>query len=302
MAAPVKPEQSGQPGTQGTPIPRAASQSASIPPTNPPAAQATEGQQAPQSGASVAPPSTPAQPTREQQLIAAQEQVLRDQAQELARLRQSQRTIEGRVQAIESPGPTREDLNQEFWKNPVGIVANLIQSELKKTVDPINQYISGQRVESAYDRAKNRLKAEYGELWPTIEPEVDRFVQAASQAGNEVNDQLLNVAALAATGAYHRGLLGGGNNGTPPSSSAPPATPPQPPASPRIDMTAPPHLRPSAPVIPGHERDQKPETRALTENEARLARERGQTAEQFLAWLEVPPDQVVHSKIGRPQS
>jgi len=299
MAAPVQPVPSGQPGPQGTPIPRAASTPVSTQPTSQPATPATEGAAAPQPGASVAPPVVPTGPTREQQLIAAQEAVLRDQQQVITRLQQSQRGIEGRVAAIESPGPSRDDQNQAFWKDPIGLMTNLIQTELKKTVDPINQYISGQRVETAYDRAKGRLKTEYGDLWPTIEPEVDRFITAAAQSGNEVNDQLLNVAALAATGAYHRGLLG---PTSPQPSGAPPAPPtPLTPAA-RIDMTAPPHLRPSAPVIPGHEREQKPEARALTENEARLARERGQTPEQFLAWIEVPPDQVVHSKIGRPTS
>jgi hypothetical protein len=114
-----------------------------------------------------------------------------------------------------------------------------------------------------------------------------------------VNDQLLSVAALAATGAYHRGLLG---PVLPSPSPAPAPTPP--PAAPaaRADMATPPHLRPSAPAVPGHERPTSPPLRDLTENEARLARERGMTKEAFLSWIDVPADQVVHSKIGRPAS
>ena len=300
MGASVPPEQSGQPGQRVIPR-QGGSQSPPTQQTSQQQGQSTEGGQATQAGASVAPPTTTQEPTREQRLLAAQESLLREQQQELARLRQGQRTIESRVATIENPPPSREDQNQRFWKDPVGVVGELIQGELKKTVDPINQYIAGQRTETAYDRMKARLKGEYGDLWPHIEGEVDRFVQAASGAGNQINDDLLNVAALAATGAYHRGLLGGPHsgeapNGTPP---APPQAPPQPAPPVSRDMT-PPHLRPSAPSVPGHERPQGRQYRDLTENEARLARERGMTKEAFLDWIEVPPDQVVHSKIGRP--
>jgi hypothetical protein len=202
--------------------------------------------------------------------------------------------------AIENPPQSREDFNNQFWRDPMSIVDTL-KEELKKTVEPINQYISGQRTETQYDRMKGELKTQFNDVWPHIESEVDRFVEAAAQAGNEVNAQLLNVAALAATGAYHRGLLQGGN-GAPLPPPAPPAPTPTPPAQPRVDMTTPPHLRPSAPTPPGHEQPQKPQVRELSENEKRLARERNMTPEQFLGWLEVPPDQVVHSKIGRPAS
>jgi len=297
MAAPVQPEQSGQPG-QGRVIPRA-SQSPTTPATNGQPAPSTEGQQPTQPGASVTPPA-PTEPTREQKLIAAQEQVLREQQQELTRLRQTQRGIETRVQAIESPAPSREDFNRQFWQDPMSIVDTL-KAELAKTVEPINQYISGQRTETQYDRLKIELKSQFSDVWPHIEREVDRFVEAAAGAGNEVNAQLLNVAALAATGAFHRGLLGD-NSSLSPAPPAPPApTPPASPAQPRADMTTPPHLRPSAPTPPGHEQPQKPPTRELSENEKRLARERSMTPEQFLSWIEVPPDQVVHSKIGRAQ-
>lgn len=299
MAAPVQPVPSDQPGQSGRVIRSAESPSPTTPPTNQPPAPPTEGGAPAQPGASVTPP-TPQEPTREQRLIASQEALLREQQQELARLRQGQREIEGRVRTIENPPPSRESQNDRFWKDPVGVMNELIQSELKRTVEPINSYIAGQRTETAYDRMKAELRTQFSDVWPHIEREIDRFVQATAEAGNEVNPQLLNVAALAATGAYHRGLLSSGaesNGGTPP---APPATPPAtPPVPARADMSVPPHLRPSAPTPPGHERPQAQERRQLTENEARLARERGMTHEQFLDWLEVPPDKVVHSKIGR---
>lgn len=295
MASPVPPTPSAPAGSRV--IPGSGSSSPTTPQTNQPPSQATEGGAPAQTGASVSPPAS-TEPTREQRLIASQDALLREQQQELARLRQSQRGLEGRVQAIETPPPSREDQNARFWKDPVGVVGDLINSELKKTVDPINQMLHAGRAETEYDRMKKDLKGQFEAEWPYIEGEIDRFVTAAAEAGNKITPELLNVAALASTGAMARGLLPGPSNIAPaPSNGQPPVTPPQ---APRNDMTTPPHLRPSAPPAPSNERGQPTQRRELSENERRLARERNMSPEQFLDWLEVPPDQVVHSQIGRP--
>lgn len=294
MVAPVKPETSQ--GTPGTPVPSAAElASRGTQPTNHPSAPATE---APVSGASVQPAQQ--EPTAEQRLIASQEALLREQARNLASMQQRLRGIEERqIKAEEPAGPTLEQQNADYWKNPVGIISELISKELKRTVDPINQRLQQGESVSEYDRVKARLKLEYADIWDKIEPSIDNWASSATQNGQQLNDELVSIAALTASGAYYRGQLPGHAR---PGNPSPPAAPPAPPAPPSTgtEVLMPPHLRPSAPLIPGQDQPQKKEVRALTENEARLARERKMTNEQFLAWIDVPPEQVVHSTLGRP--
>jgi len=289
MAAPVKPVPASSPGAPGTPIPTAAElEQQRIQQTNQPAVPPTE---PPAAGASVV-PAAPTEPTAEQKLIASQEAVLKEQQRNLAAMQQRLRGIEERQTRAETPaGPTLEEQNADFWKNPVGVIDTLIQRELKKTVEPINQRLNAGAAVTEYDRAKARLKVEYADIWDKIEPSLDQWAAGAQQNGQAINEELIGLAALTASGAYYRGQL--------PNVPAPtaPATPPSPPVP---VVQTPPHLRPSAPVIPGHEQPNKPEVRALTENEARLARERKMTPEQYLAWIDVPPEQVVHSNLGRP--
>lgn len=222
------------------------------------------------------------------------------------RLHSEMRTLGQRVTKVENPEPSVDDQNQEFWKNPVGVMNKLIQAELQKTVGPLNERLTRDSTLTAYDRAKLTLKTQYADIWGSIEPYVDQFVQQATSQGMEVNDQLMNVAALTASGAYYRGQIPGATPGAPNPNPTPapvtPATPPNPNPAPQTPASVftPPHLRPSAPVIPGQE-PQKVERRQLTENERRLARERKQTDEQYLDWLEVPPEGVIHSSLGKPE-
>ena len=63
-------------------------------------------------------------------------------------------------------------------------------------------------------------------------------------------------------------------------------------------MTTPPHLRPSAPVGPTGQ-PIVAALRPLNENEARLAREKGQTHAEYLAWIAEPSESVATSMIGK---
>jgi hypothetical protein len=66
----------------------------------------------------------------------------------------------------------------------------------------------------------------------------------------------------------------------------------------REDTQIPPYLAPSSPphkkVVEGKQ------YRDLTENEARLAKERNMSKEDYLNWLEVDATDVIDSKIGIP--
>lgn len=295
----------------GTPVPSAADlASRQTPPTNPPAAPATNppgGNVDTTRGAAGA--GVPQEELeRLRSLNAAQEAALRDMHGQNTRLHQQMRDLDGRVKRVENPEPSVDDQNQEFWKNPVGVMNKLIQAELQKTVGPLNERLTRDSSLTAYDRAKLNLKSQYSDIWDKIEPYVDQFVQQATTQGMEVNDQLMNVAALTASGAYYRNQIPGVTPGAPnpnptPAPAVPPVAPPNPnPAPPTpTSVFTPPHLRPSAPVIPGQEQQQV-ERRQLTENERRLARERKMTDEQYLDWLEVPPEGVIHTKIGKPEA
>lgn len=292
MAAPVKPE-SAPSGTPGTKIPTAEElASRQTPPTNQPTDPPTDGK--PES-----------ELTREQRIIAAQDAALRDANRKNIELGQRLRGIEDRVGKVEKgPEPSPEDMNQDFWKNPTGVLGTLIQKELATTVAPINERLNklsqGQNL-SAYDQMKVKLKNEYSDIWDKIEPSIDQWARGAQEGGQEVSEQMLSIAALTASGAYYRGQLPD-QFGERPAPAAPPKQPAPPnPAPGDPKLASPPHLRPSAPPPPSNDQPAKKELRTLTENEARLARERGQTAEQYLAWLDVPPEQVVHSQLGRPE-
>lgn len=235
-------------------------------------------------------------------MIAAQEAALRDMHRQNAELTQRMREFDGRIKRVEAPPVSPADMNERFWKDPVGVIHEVITQELKTTVAPLNEFVSRTRSETAYDRMKAGLKEQYKDIWSRIEPSIDEFVRGAAEKGTEVNEQLLNIAALTATGALYRGLLPDSPAPAAPSAPAPAAlaagTPPPPSAG--TAVVTPPHLRPSAPAAPGHEAP-RTETRPLTENERRLARARNQTDEEYLAWLDVKPEDVVRSRIGIPE-
>lgn len=231
-------------------------------------------------------------------LIALQEGVMRDAARRENELTQRLRGMEERVSKIEAPGPTEEQRNNDFWKNPhravAEIVAETVKTEMARTVGPLNERLQKSDAETAYDRAKARIKAmpQFKDVWQHIEGAVDEFARGAAAKGVEVNDALVDTAAINAFGAFQLGLLP-----NKPGAPNPPA--PTPPA--RTTVQDPPHLRPSVAAIPGRETNDKPAIRELTENEKRLAREKNQTPEQFLEWLAVPAQMVIHSTIGKPE-
>jgi hypothetical protein len=128
---------------------------------------------------------------------------------------------------------------------------------------------------------------------------VKAFLKNAESRGVEISEQIVGVAAQAAAGGYYRDIALRGNGTVP---SARQSTGDPSPQRQERTVTTPAHLRPSAPAVPGAEPgNEKKELRTLTENEKRLARERHQSDEQFLAWLDVPPESVVFSTIGKPE-
>lgn len=235
-------------------------------------------------------------------LAASQDGVIRELHQRNREQDRRLKEFDTRIKGIETPPtpkPSDEEMDERFWKQPGKSMREMIREELQATVKPLNEEISRLRGASVYDQMKEKLKGEYSDIWGQIEPGIDDFIRNATAQGNELNQDLVNIAALTMSGALYRGQLRDPATGQPIKPSAPRDGSPTPPAAEEErKVTTPAHLRPSAPKIPGREPPAK-ETRELSENERRLARERGWTDAQYLDWLDVPPEQVVHSDIGR---
>lgn len=240
-----------------------------------------------------APPAISGVPAAElenaQRLIEMQDGVIRENARLRAETDRRLKEMEVRLTAAEAPpGPTAAERDGEFWKNPTKVIGELIRQEMKTTVDPINARLAAAESGSVYERAKARLRElpQFKEVWQHIEGSIDQFAENARARGVELDDQVMQLAAVNAYGAYQLGMIPGRPA---PSNSVP-------------TVTTPPHLRPSVAAIPGTERSETPPIRELTENEKRLARERNQKPEEFLAWIGERPDQVIHSKIGKTEA
>lgn len=295
MAAPTKPESPGQ----------GQSQSQTTQQTNQPAAQPTS---QPPAGQNIIPQSLPSQQTgvpveelaRRDRLIQQQEAAMRDmhrQNQELLKKVNERLDEERQTQST----PSRDDRDKKFWNSPSSSldefenrVLGLIKTELDRTVKPLNDKLGAIATRSAYDGMKDRVRGSMpAETWSRIEPYVDQFVQSAAAQGMEVNDQLLDVAVTSTVGAMALGRLGTATEVRQVASQQSPTQ-----SAGNGGMVTPPHLRPSAPAAPSREPEAAP-LRDLTENEERLRRERNWTREQYLSWLDVPAEKVIHSQIGR---
>lgn len=190
------------------------------------------------------------------------------------------------------PGPSQTEQDQRFWKEPTKVITELIQGEMKRTVDPINARLQRSDSETALDRAKTNLKARFGEDYAAMEPLIDQFVANAAERGVAIDDAVLQTAAITAYGSvqFDRKM------------NPKPAAPVLAPTPEPVKPVTPPHARPSTAQIPGREAPAAATTREFTENERRLMRERKMTEQQYVEWLDVPADQVVHSqKIMKPE-
>lgn len=298
MSAPAKPDQA-PPKPQGTPVP-SGSPPTPTPPTNPPGGQSTEGGAAPVAGQSVTPAPPAAkpesgQPSREQQIIAAQEAVLREQAQQIRQLSEVTNRTAQAVERIQNPPPTAEEVNQRYWKDPVGVM----REEMAKMIDPLRNALGETRATTELDRLKADVRKEYGdEAFSHMESSIDQLIGQAVRAGNPVTQELVGFTALAAYGNYARAKETGR---LPAAAPAQPAAPTNGQPSAGAPVVTPPYLAPSAAPQPRADNG-KQELRQLSENERRLARERGMTDEQFLNWLTVKPEDVVKSTIGKPEA
>ncbi len=190
--------------------------------------------------------------------------------------------------AAEPPPPPPPDPKSEagkFWTDPVTV----LRGEIDRAVKPLNDFRTSFERQAKVDELKAQVRAD--PRFKDIFEKGEQYIDQAIRAMPEVTREGIMSAALSIRGAAALGMLPGLSFEAPAPAPAPPApgTPPAPGAPPV--STVPPHLRPSAPPPPSA--PEPPRRRELTENEKRVARENGMDEEEYLEFLELPPDQVV---------
>lgn len=184
----------------------------------------------------------------------------------------------------------------DFLNDPVSHITRIVKEQTEIAIKPLREFKDQLANESRYDKAKEKFRVDprYKEIFPKIEGVLNSMM-----AGRDPTDEMMNAMILGAVGAYTTGQIPGIKYEAP---AAQVTTTTEQPANKEQrgseQVTMPAHLRSSG--QPAQRNDGKPQVRELTENEDRLRRERGMTKEDFLGWIDLPPDQVVVSKIGKP--
>lgn len=262
MAAPVKPEP--------IPVPSPAPTPSSPPPV---ATQPT-----PSPAPAPVPSTNGAELERMRATLAAQDAVIRDNARELQRLRS----------APPAPAPAAKD-PKEFFNSPHEETAKIVQAELKKTIEPLQLMMQQMISRTTGVDALAGYRTRYPQFnWDKLAPQVTALAEAASNRGVTIDAGVMDTLALSAMGLAASGQI--------PDAMAVTTQAPVPPQLP-VPVLTPPHLQPSAMPAPAPQLNGIETVKPLSENEARLARERGWTPEQYRSWENVSPDQVVNHKM-----
>lgn len=221
-------------------------------------------------------------------------------------LREQNRTIQALANRETAPAPAQpapppedpDEARQRFYNEPHNEVRRIIKAELDESIAPLRDFVTSFRQSSVYDNLKTKFKSDpaYRALGhhlndATIESAVDEIMQQVP----EKNDTAMQQAIIHALGLKAAGVLTAkpAANGEPPVNTRSAVDTPQPSTQPGgRSVPQPAHFRPSNPNPP---RPSAPARRQLTELERRVARERGMSDEQYLNWLELPADAVVHA-------
>lgn len=161
----------------------------------------------------------------------------------------------------------------EFWSDPAKSTAAIVEHLLQKTTAPLTELAQGIKKESEYTRLKKLFSRDpiNARIIAKCEGQLDQMV------GANPTEQNMTAALLALTGAVARGGIPGVTmadiTGT---TASPPPTPANEPPNGRI--------APSAPPGPNNNLNQP--SRALTEFEKKLARQKGWTDQQYIDMMD----------------
>lgn len=235
-------------------------------------------------------------------------EVLREQAATQRRLQEENERL--RAQASQPATPTQappRDVAAErdrFYTDPIGVLEEReaqrdakIAKMLQDTIAPLTQFTSGFTRTSAYDQLKARYLADptYGEHLrdPKVMAAVDAIMARSEPTETIMTGAITQVVGLKTFGKLDAELVRAGivvPTATPAAPPTPPVTPPVPPV--------PAHIPPSPPPPP-RQQSTNQQAPQLTELEKRLARERGMTEVQYLAWRDSRADEIISVNIDK---
>lgn len=198
----------------------------------------------------------------------------------------------------EASKPTIEESAKTFYANPM----KAIEEALEKAVAPLHEFKNRFESDSEYEKIKKGLMVNpvYAQHLDNAEfaSIIDDLINEGTRSGIEISVGNVEAAIKHTIGS----IVTGDIVLTPVKGSETVVkgveTKVEVKEGQREDMQIPPYLAPSSP--PYKKAADVKQYRELTENEARLARERGQSKEEYLDWLEVDPADVIDSKIGMP--
>lgn len=179
-----------------------------------------------------------------------------------------------------------EEETQEYFKDPIGSNARLIEEALERRMKPFQQYIERLQNDSLVDQLINNIKQNPNVAAKWNQP-LENWIRANVTSLNPLNENSFAGLVAAAFGQQTLGLI----------ESPAPSTPA--PKNMREDNRIMPPNVPSNRSAPTNPNSSSAKRRELTEEEKRLARENRMTDDQYLDWLEVDRRGVVNSTIGK---
>ena len=221
-----------------------------------------------------------------------QQKTVREQG---ARLTQTENELAAlKAKQEEEVKPTMEESAKKFYADPVGVM----KEALEAAVAPLNAFKDRFEGEADYVRIKKGLMSNpvYAQHLnnPQFAGIIDELIADGQRGtGIEVSERIVEAAIKHTLGSIVAGdIVIAPVKGVTTEETTEAKTEEE-------NKLIPPYLQPSSP--PQKSRTTEKQYRDLTENEARLAKEKGQTKEQYLDWLEVDPADVIDSKIGIPE-
>lgn len=234
----------------------------------------------------VDPPTDPNKVDPPNNVVVDSAAALRDQAI-LTKLREQDELIRAQQAQLDDlkkkPDVPIDAQNKEFWNNPLPI----LRKELQETVAPLIEFRKQFQANSDYESIKNEAKDDPKLKDFLAQPGVERQIDQLMAKNPSPTREAFGATVMGLKGAMELGFV------AKPVVPSDPNKPPVPPIVPQVDMTLPPHMRPSAAPLPSAA-DQKPKLRELNENERRLARENKLTEAEYIELTDnVKPLEVI---------
>ena len=213
------------------------------------------------------------------------ENVLRDQRRTISDLSTRVTDVSTKLDKKEEVVADPDENRKLYFEDPVSTISQIIQKEIREQVKPLRDYVDGLRSTSKLDQAKNKIKSDsrFKDIWGS---DIDEIVDSAFANGrNEPSEE--NVVGVVVQAIGMRTLTGRTSSKTTTKTED-------------KTVTTPPNIRPNnpAPIRTTVEDSNKP-SRELTESEKRIARMNGLSDKDYLDWLDVPADKVIHSGISK---